>query len=467
MATVDVELNLVRRFHALCEPYDARPSITRRNTLPTLIRFLDSNDREIRRLSLQSIYLLVQHPSCVGVLARNDKLRESLDSLLHDARYDDPELCDVATRTLHCVDMHRLEQAEMEFGSSARVPSADEVRGHVESGTSTRPASHSDLGQNSFIEEVCAEVSSNTSVDKVALSAANTGAKADQSEKLGDAADRSPGTRSRLRRCSSFSSTAWTNSDCGDGNARTGKHEPSRGFGGAARRDTMRTAHGLSSSSYDTPHRRGEQDDRSVVSSNNSFASRVATRELPLLVTMDIPALNSRSDTSLLERILQDARGVVSYNILASSHQVRVFMNARTEKMLQNSLLNVGYANMIINVEQMTVASDCYNSSNFSRNDSFRGGSDSSRSNIFAGNTYPSHARSSGMGSYFDKENGVPSYAQSVKSFATGLYGALTVFGGSGDQSPGPLSGQRPSLADKQSGTSATDRIVKAIQRWW
>ncbi|CAD2213158.1 hypothetical protein AGDE_00102 [Angomonas deanei] len=100
MATLDSELALVKRFCAVSEKYDTRPSIARRNTMPTLVRFLDSKEREIRKYSLEAVYLLAQHPDNVFYIGDNEELVKGVVKIYQDAQYDDPELCEKANLVL-------------------------------------------------------------------------------------------------------------------------------------------------------------------------------------------------------------------------------------------------------------------------------------------------------------------------------------------------------------------------------
>lgn len=104
MATLSSELTLVMRFHQISQNYSARPAVARRNTLPTLLRFLQSKDRQIRKYALEAVEMLVQHPDNVEYLGEYPKLVDSVFSIYKEAQYDDPELCERASSVLDALE---------------------------------------------------------------------------------------------------------------------------------------------------------------------------------------------------------------------------------------------------------------------------------------------------------------------------------------------------------------------------
>ncbi|KAF8288124.1 hypothetical protein TcBrA4_0013600 [Trypanosoma cruzi] len=104
MASLNTELALVKRFHMLSKNYDNRPVVARRSTLPALVRFLGSKDRETRQYSLDALYLLAQHPENVELLAEERALVQEVFKVYKDAQYDDPELYEWANQLLDLLE---------------------------------------------------------------------------------------------------------------------------------------------------------------------------------------------------------------------------------------------------------------------------------------------------------------------------------------------------------------------------
>ncbi|EKF32643.1 hypothetical protein MOQ_003498 [Trypanosoma cruzi marinkellei] len=104
MASLNTELALVKRFHMLSKNYDNRPVVARRSTLPALVRFLGSKDRETRQYSLDALYLLAQHPENVELLAEERALVQEVFKVHKDAQYDDPELYELANQLLDLLE---------------------------------------------------------------------------------------------------------------------------------------------------------------------------------------------------------------------------------------------------------------------------------------------------------------------------------------------------------------------------
>ncbi|ORC90324.1 uncharacterized protein TM35_000081220 [Trypanosoma theileri] len=104
MASLNTELALVKRFHMLSKNYDNRPVIARRNTLPSLVRFVGSKDRETRQYALAALHLLAQHPENVELLAEQNGLVKEVFKVYKDTEYDDPELHDLSNELLNCLE---------------------------------------------------------------------------------------------------------------------------------------------------------------------------------------------------------------------------------------------------------------------------------------------------------------------------------------------------------------------------
>ncbi|EAN78322.1 uncharacterized protein TEOVI_000368300 [Trypanosoma equiperdum] len=104
MTSLNTELALAKRFHMLSKNYSNRPVIARRNTLPTLVRFIRSNDRETRHYSLSALLLLAQHEENVELLCLERGLVPGVYAVYKDADYDDPQLREIADQILNCLE---------------------------------------------------------------------------------------------------------------------------------------------------------------------------------------------------------------------------------------------------------------------------------------------------------------------------------------------------------------------------
>lgn len=100
MASHSAELTLVKRFYLLSQRYDTRPDIARQSTMPTLTRFLHSNDRGIRKIALEAVQLLAEHPENIEYLGRDASLVKGIFHIYQEAQYDDPQLHECASLTL-------------------------------------------------------------------------------------------------------------------------------------------------------------------------------------------------------------------------------------------------------------------------------------------------------------------------------------------------------------------------------
>lgn len=327
MSSANTELALVQRFHSLSQKYDTRPAIARRNTLPTLSRFLTSKEREIRKLALDAVHMLSQHPENVELLATEQPITEGVFSIYREAQYDDPELHELSSRTLDCL--------------CVAMPDGDPRRAEV-----LRRAAEEGL--------------------------------------LGAGTD-------SMSRASSLE-----------------YQRNSRG--------------GLDSD--------GDSDDGPEARQGPDASANQSSH----VVTFDLPALNPRIDTSDLEEILQKTKGVLSYTIAASVHQIRVFMASRAIKPLQEALNAGGYINIVVSDDRI--------------------------------------ARQNSVGSvhrsYYDDDAAAkrPTYLQSARSFASSLFNAVALYTG---QEGNTLASrvQRQREIDQSQSSQTADRVAKAFANWW
>ncbi|AIO02702.1 hypothetical protein LPMP_355710 [Leishmania panamensis] len=364
MATINTELSLVRRLHALLQRYESRPAVARRNTLPTLSRFLRSTDRQIRKISLEAVYLLAEHHENLELLGNDQDLVDAVVEIYDGAQYDDPELCDLSSQTLDLLTP-TLPDGDPRRKVAARRP--DQDAGATSIGAVpllTTPPRHA--GSSSELQD------SSNAVGEYDMIVGDV----EQVSVI------SGGTGFEMASSSSHLTRRLT--------------DPAPG--------PPEVIHGVG-------------------------------KDCPLSIVLEIPALDAMTDTSYIEEILQTARGVMSYTITASAHQIRVFLSAFAQAPLQNMLTEAGYENILISAEQM-----CYQ------------GSD-------AGN------QSLSGSFFFDKYSKRPSYVQSAKSFASNLFNSIMVYS---DPNNNSLAARvRQQRAAQQSGSTTTDRIAQAFSRWW
>jgi hypothetical protein len=93
MATTAVtELSLARRFNTIAKDYANRPVVARRNTVPTLLRFLTNGDREVRRLACETIFFLCDHPENPDFLCHEKGFVQGVFEAYKETEGTDPEL---------------------------------------------------------------------------------------------------------------------------------------------------------------------------------------------------------------------------------------------------------------------------------------------------------------------------------------------------------------------------------------
>ncbi|CCW69972.1 unnamed protein product [Phytomonas sp. Hart1] len=329
MASKNAELSLIKRFHMLSQDYDARPAIARCNTLPVVSRFLSNNDREVRKLCLEAVYLLSQHPDNVDLLGSELSLVNGIFHIYSEAQYNDPELYELSNLTLDTLGP----------GLRDGDPRHTEALRHAAEDRSVSP-----------VENTCEPNSSS------------------------------------LR-----NSTDDMESSLG---ARCGLHETA----------TAPPTH-----------------------------SRVWA---PHMVTMEVPALHTHTDTSDLEEILQRTKGIISYTITSSAHQLRVFLFREALQPLQDALNDAGYVNLVLSNERIANQEDL-------------------------GNNHHNTNKS-----YYDEEEKRPSYLEGVKSFASNLCKAVTLYTGNNSNTLAARVQRQREVGD-QKGSRVADRLVRNIANWF
>lgn len=388
MATLNNELALVRRFYLLSQKYDSRPSIARRNTLPTLTRFLGSKDREIRKLSLEAIHLLAEHPENVNILGGDEKLIAAVVDIYKEAQYDDPEMCELSSETLDCLSSTFVngDPRKEEVLRRASETGLVEPRSSLQRSTSNSPSqSPAPSGRpTARPSEFDATVSTTTTAV---------------------AAGHHEGSRSTDEGDAEMEESAYLRSARqrqGGGGGPTGPESPL-----SAQTRAVRSA-----------------------------ASGVT--RCPRVVVLSVPALNARSDTRELEEILQTTRGVISYTITLSLHQIKVYMSVGPQQ-LQEALHAAGFSSLVISDEKMQ-----------SRGHAAGGADDEGKAKK----------------SFYDTENQRPGYLQSVRNFASSLYSSVIIYSSPENNTlAARVAKQRE--ADAAARNPRAERLAKAFAQWW
>ncbi|KAK7194050.1 hypothetical protein NESM_000317700 [Novymonas esmeraldas] len=383
MSTINTELSLVRRLHTLLQNYDSRPAVARRNTLPTLARFLRSNERQIRKLSLEGVYLLAEHPENLDLLGSNHDLVDSVAEIYDAAQYDDPEQHDLSSKTLDLLaptfhdgdprEKIAARRAEQEAGArsaSANQQQQQQQQQQLRSTPLPNPGSSFELRDLSLAAGDDAAITSDAA-------AADVAGDFDQLSIV------SGGTGFEMASTSSFQTRRMTDP----------APRPSEVIRGVA-------------------------------------------KDCALSIVLEIPALDAMTDTSYIEEVLQTTRGVISYTVTASAHQVRVFLSAFAQAPLQNALTEAGYENVLASAERMRYQGS--DTGNQSLNGSF----------------------------FYDTESRRPSYVQSAKSFATNLFRSVMVYS---DPQSNSLAARirQQRAAQEEGGSTKADRLAQAFSRWW
>ncbi|KPA81665.1 hypothetical protein ABB37_03978 [Leptomonas pyrrhocoris] len=378
MATLNTELSLVRRFHALLQNYDARPAVAQRNTLPTLSRFLRSKDREIRKLSLEAVYLLAEHPENLELLGSDRELVDGVVEIYDAAQYDDPELCELSSNTL---DLLASTFADGDPREKVVARRAEQETGAGPMGTSRLQAvAHPRTGTSSDLKDLSNAVGEYDTIVGMTPGGGRAGEIPVDADQLSIVSN---GTGFETASCSS--------------------------------RPTRRVA---------------EEQVRP------SEVIRGVGKDCPLSIVLEIPALDAMTDISEIEEILQTTRGVISYTVTASAHQVRVFLSAFAQAPLQNLLAEAGYENILASAERMRYQAG--DGGNQSLNNSF----------------------------FFDEGAKRPTYVQTAKNFASSLFRSVMVYR---DPQNNSLAAriQQQRKAQEETGSTTADRLAQAFARWW
>ncbi|KAG5490713.1 hypothetical protein JKF63_00835 [Porcisia hertigi] len=290
MATINTELSMVQRFHALLENYDLRPLVARRNSLPTLSRFLSSQVRQIRKLSLEAVHLLAEHHENIELLGNNHEIVKGVVEIYNETRYDDPELFDLSNKTLDLLApaFHNGDPREQlaahcgeqdaEVVPAGAIPLNAPAPSHAGNSSKLQKSSEATREHDTVVDDSHAEVAGDSNPTSTISGEAGLD----------------------MTGCSSY----WPQ----------GIVDPA-------------------------PQPSG------LVHSVN--------KDCPLSIVLEIPALDAMTDTSHIDEILQTTRGVISYTMTPGAHQIRVFLSAFAQAPLQNTLAEAGYENILISAERM------------------------------------------------------------------------------------------------------------------
>lgn len=92
------EINIARRFLTLSQDYNNRPVVARRNTIPSLLRFLQHQDREVRLCAAEALKNLSDHPENPTFLCNEKGFVAIVFQVYRDSEVTDPEVHDALTR---------------------------------------------------------------------------------------------------------------------------------------------------------------------------------------------------------------------------------------------------------------------------------------------------------------------------------------------------------------------------------
>lgn len=334
MTTIENELSVAKRFHALVSVYDRRPAMARRNILPILIRFTRSTDRELRYIAIDCILLLSQHPQSAAALLKYPVLEATLKDLLRDTEMDDPELHNLISIVLHQLASPPVAAPASRLSS---LSSAGDV-------LSSNVSSPEPSPQNPVF-------SSNEDM-----------ASPDGSPWIASA--------EHLRR--------WAGEMVppGEGGMHLQEVAPSAiagsgPLGAVVSRRLPPPIHALQQQAQFHPKPRGqedfdhteeEEDGESLKNKTSASIEGGATSltrvagfsaptepsvfyqninrdgvglDSPHMVTFYVPHLYPRTNTSTLEHILQAIKGVISYHLYPADHQIRVYMICKPQLVQQ------------------------------------------------------------------------------------------------------------------------------------
>jgi len=105
------ELTLAKRFRTLANDMANRPVVARRGTLPSLLKFLQHHEWEVRHEAAHTILLLAQHPDNPEFLCREPAFIKTVYEAYKAAEMEDPELHGIFQKIFNEL-RHVLAQSE-------------------------------------------------------------------------------------------------------------------------------------------------------------------------------------------------------------------------------------------------------------------------------------------------------------------------------------------------------------------
>lgn len=289
MTSAEVELSLAKRFHALAGEYDRRPALARRSILNTLIRFLKRSDPQLLQLSLETVHLLGQHPENRNLFAELPALEACLLEVQQNTALEHPEMHLLATAIL---DRHRA--LAKPFTPRPCSPSP----------TPITSSSSKDRSDSPLPTPTSSQLLFPPAPPSLASTGALTGA-------------RPPPMYTALQ---------------------AQELEYPRPRGRENLEEEERLVEPSQPEAYSVPVEPPISD--SVPPTDISLRALTLSPSVhhlegsvsgpgvnnPHMITFDVPHLYPRTNTVVLEHVLQTLQGVVSYHLYPSQHQIRVYM---------------------------------------------------------------------------------------------------------------------------------------------
>eukprot|EP00744_Colponema_vietnamica_P012106 GILI01017000.1.p1 GENE.GILI01017000.1~~GILI01017000.1.p1 ORF type:complete len:328 (-),score=78.30 GILI01017000.1:113-1096(-) len=119
------EINIARRFLTLSQDFNNRPVVARRNTVPTLLRFLQHQDRDVRLCAAEALANLSDHPENPTFLCNEKGFVAVVFQVYKDSDVADPEVHDALTKVFESLravlaadeDRTKEQQQKQEAGN--------------------------------------------------------------------------------------------------------------------------------------------------------------------------------------------------------------------------------------------------------------------------------------------------------------------------------------------------------------
>lgn len=349
MTTIENELSVAKRFHALVSVYDRRPAMARRNILPILIRFTRSTDRELRYIAVDCILLLAQHPQSCAALRKYALLQSSMNDLLKDTDLDDPELYSLVSIVLQQLAAppvpgetppdSRMSSLSMAEGDSmpSTSPEASPQRPFAVSGEPFTPENSPDVVINDDLHRWAGGLLSGAGpATGGAPPASMAGA-----GPLGAAVSRRlPPPIHALQQQAEHHPRPPGHEDAEENVGSGTRHPPSLQYPTALAHGGGR-APSENSLFYPNTKRDG------------------AGLDSPHMVTFFVPHLYPRTNTAILEHVLQTVKGVISYHLYPAQHQIRVYMICKPQLVQQALEQQTALRSTILQDELLLMDTSC------------------------------------------------------------------------------------------------------------